>query len=323
MLIHLVRRCVSSVQQTVVFAPQFLPRENWSFDSGKSNGGVLLNSLCIICALRIGNHLAKEEKPQTEDIAPKPAVTTEKGLADAVSRFFQILPTIASIIVGFTAFAYIIGWLHARSYFDGFGAPWVVSEISTTTLLGFSWLPLSQLFFFIYLGVTDLMESSTRYKMTIFILRHGWWFVLLLYLIAFILGLTKFQAVGDAIESFLPLSFTLVAAAAVESILIRLQQREFKWELGTIYLVYGVVLFGFYYLPIQMGKNDAKRDRDPQRSSLAEIRLRDDERQNLRLLATSSNRFYVVALDSSNAAPEIRVVDFTQVQHIVKPSQKK
>jgi hypothetical protein len=167
------------------------------------------------------------------------------------------------------------------------------------------------------------MESGTRYKMTIFVLRHGWWFVLLLYLSTFILGYTKYQVLTQAIESLLPLAFTLVAAAALESMIIRLQKREFKWDLGMIYLVYGVVLFGFYFLPQQMGKNDAKRDCDLTRSTLTEIRLKNDERQNLRLLTTSANLFYVVALDSTSSSSEVLVVDFNQVQYLTKSKFKK
>ena len=279
--------------------------------------------VCASCLPIDEQILSKKETVKSDGKIPNTAVTTEKGLTEAVSKLFSILPTITSIIIGFSAFAYVVGWLHARSYFDGFGAPWLVSEISTTTLLGFSWLPLSQFLFFIYLGLTDLMESSTRYKMTLFVLRHGWWSVLVLYLVVVILGVTKFQILAQAIESILPIGFTLFAAAAVELILIRLQNKEFKWELGTIYLVYAVVLFGFYFLPLQMGTNDSKRDRDAVRSTLSEIRLKDDERHNLRLLATSANRFYVVALDSGNANPEIRVADFTNVQYITKLSQKK
>ena len=251
------------------------------------------------------------------------SITTEQGLSTGLGRLFTGLPTVTSVLVGFTALAYVIGWLHAKEYFDAFGAPWIVSEISTVGLLAFSWLPVAQLLFFAYLGITDLMESRTRYKTTYFVLRHGWWFVLVLFLLKLVSDLSGFNRVEEEIDAVLPMCFVLLAGASIEAILIRLQQKEFKLELRAIYLIFGVVLFGFYFLPTQMGKNDAKRDRDPIRSILPQVILVGDERQNLRLLASNEGRFYIAAIESEKVNPQILVVDQTRIQFIAKKKEER
>ncbi len=251
------------------------------------------------------------------------SVTTERGLSNALSKLLGRAPTVASVIIGLSVFAYAVGWLHARSYFGGFGASWIVSELTPTTLLGFSGFPLGILLFFIYLGVTDLMENKTRYKGTFFILRHGRWFAVLLLALGFTLKGTRFNVVSDIIGIILIFVFTLLAAAAIEAILVRLQDKEFTWQLGNIYLTYAVVFFGLYFLPTQIGETFAKHDRNPSRSSLPQVVLKDSATGDFRLLAANGERFYVVALDTTDAFPPVMVVGVFDVNFVKKVEKSK
>lgn len=185
-------------------------------------------------------------------------VITERGLSSALNKLLGLAQTVASVIIGFSVFAYAVGWLHARSYYGAFGASWIVSELAPVTLLGFSGFPLGILLFFIFLGVTDLMENKTGYKGTLFILRHGRWFPMLLLALGFALKGTSFNVVSEIIGIILIFVFALLAAAAIEVILVRLQDEEFAWQCGNIYLTYAVVLFGLYFLPTQIGETFAK-----------------------------------------------------------------
>ena len=244
-------------------------------------------------------------------------ITTEEGLAKALERFFKILPSFLSIILGFTAIAYIIGWIQAKSYYTAFNAPWIVSELSGIDILTFSWLPLSQLIFFIYLGITDLMVNKNRYKTTFFILRHGWYFIIIVFIANIILDNFQFEVLKKIVGGIsLPLLFTLYAAASFELLIINLQKKDFKWNLLNIYIIYGIVVFGFYFLPTQIGKDEAKRDLDINKTKLQKVILYNDNRDNLRLLKSNRELFYVVALDTNSHTPKIQVIEYKNIKFI-------
>jgi hypothetical protein len=88
-----------------------------------------------------------------------------------IRRFISVLPQVLSIVVGLSILVYVLGWLSARAYYLEFGATWLLSEITIISLLGFSCFSLAAVLFFVYLGVTDLLESETRYKGTFFVIK--------------------------------------------------------------------------------------------------------------------------------------------------------
>ncbi len=244
-------------------------------------------------------------------------IITEQGLTKALDKVFKILPSLISILIGFTTIAYLIGWIQAKSYFTGFNASWIVSELSSFDILTFSWLSLSQLMFFIYLGITDLMVNKNRYKTTFFILKHGWYFIIIIYVANLLLANSQLTILKNIIGNMsLPLLFTVYAAASFELLLINLQKNEFKWELLNIYVIYGIVLFGFYLLPTQIGKENSQRDSDFNKTKLNKIFLKNDNRDNLRLLKSNGDLFYILELDSIKHTPKIKVVDYNEVKFV-------
>jgi hypothetical protein len=257
------------------------------------------------------------KKFKNETVNEPIEITSEEGLTNALDRLFKILPSLISIVIGFTTFAYVIGWIHAKSYYSGFNASWIVSELSNFEILTFSWLSLSQLIFFIYLGITDLMVNKNRYKTTFFILKYGWYLIILIYVADLLLDFTQLTTLKNIVGGVsLPILFTAFAGASFELLLINLQHKDFKWELMNIYIIYGIVVFGFYFLPMKIGSDESLRDRDINKSNLSKIYLHDDDRTNLRLLKSSGELFYIVILDSNKTIPEIKVVDYKQIKTI-------
>jgi hypothetical protein len=244
-------------------------------------------------------------------------ITSESGMSIALDRFFKMLPSFISVIVGFTSIAYIIGWIQAKSYFTEFNAEWIITELSNFDIITYSWLPLSQLLFFIYLGVTDIMESDKRYKMTFFIIRFGWIIIIALGIIELLMSKFFPNWYNDIIgASFLPLLFTLYAAASFELLLINLQNKDFKWELMNVKIIYIIVLFGFIFIPRNMGRDEAKKDKNIQHTRLGKVYVKDDNRENLRLLKSKGQLLYVVELDSNNISNNIQILDYTQIMKI-------
>ena len=63
-----------------------------------------------------------------------------QSIFEGAKHLLQGLPKVAAGVVGLSGFAYLIGWVYARSYFSVFGAEWLTTEISVLTLMGYSWV---------------------------------------------------------------------------------------------------------------------------------------------------------------------------------------
>ncbi len=257
-----------------------------------------------------------ENQTQTT-VNEKIEIITEEGLIKTFEKFLKIFPSVISIIVGFTTFAYIIGWFHARSYYSGFNAPWMVSKLSNTEIITFSWVSISQLMFFIFLGITDLMTNKTGYKTTFFILKNGWRLIVIVTIIDIILlHLDQWKTLINLIGVIEPILFTAYAASAFELLLIVLQRKDHNWGFKHIHLTFIIVGIGFYFLPTKIGWEESLRDSDINKSTLSKIFVVNDDSSNLRLLRVEGELFYIVALDSLNNTTKIKVVNYKQVKFI-------
>ncbi len=106
-----------------------------------------------------------------------------QSILEGVKRLFQGLPKVTATIFGLSGFAYLIGWIYARSYFSVFGAEWLMTEIPTLTIMSYSWWPVVVVLFYAYLGITALaeieedkgsVEDSLRFKITLGVFNYGW-----------------------------------------------------------------------------------------------------------------------------------------------------
>lgn len=251
----------------------------------------------------------------------KKPIQSEKTHFEALGYLFQNMGRIASSLVGFTIFAYVIGWLQARSYYDTFGAIWLVDELSTTTILGFSWFSLSYIAWIFYLGFTDLVENKNRYKETFFILKYGWWPMILIYIVQFVFDKYGFQVVSIVLSSILVFIYIVFAGAAFEALILRIKDKHFKWEIRSTYLVFGILFFGFYLVPTKMGYNDALRDLKLDTTTLPKVVLEKTKSIELRLLYHKDNKYYLVELPKKDKYPKIIVASSDKIVSIQKYNQ--
>jgi hypothetical protein len=248
----------------------------------------------------------------SDDLAP-----SENSLTIAADKLLLSIPTITAIIVVFTGVAYLTGWLHARAYFQSFGAEWALVDISGTSILTFSWLPLAWLLFFIYLGITDLLEGGKRRSnATFYVLKYGSIFSSILILATAILQKTGPNELAHFIIIVSPYIYALVAGAGFETLLLKLQKSKFN--ITIIYPSYAVIVFGLYFLPTQMGKAEAVTDTDPRRSTLAKVKIIDKDNQEFRLLYKTQNYVYVVELRDNNERPAISIFELSHIKTIEK-----
>jgi len=246
-----------------------------------------------------------------------------KLILTGINRFLAGLTQVLSIIVGLSILAYVVGWISARAYYSEFGATWLLSEMSIVSLLGYSWVPLAAFLLFIYLGVTDLLESKTRYKGTIFIIRNGWWVYLILALGTGISTNYNYSKIAYLLSYTSAVVVIMLAAACVEATILWLGKSDNSLNSFLVYMVWCIVFVGFYFAPKQIGITTAKRDLDPRLTELQIVRLHESKDLNLRLLLMSGDRIYAFSIEFEGKYPEIRLLQPSQVRSIQRVTKSK
>ena len=249
-----------------------------------------------------------------------------QSIIDGAKRMMQGLPRAASGIIGLGCFAYIIGWAYARFYYSEFGASWLINEIPTQTLLGYSWLPVITVLFFAYLGFLDLaeterdgaFETSQRFKLTRFVLNYGRWFFIATIVADVAFGVFGYTTVASFFSHITVFVVVGMATSAIEMIIYRFANPNIKFDLSIVSLTYIILVFGLYIAPAQMGRNTAREDMNSTVSSLSFVTLRDDPHQSFRLLISSGDRFYVFPVKYESKYPPIQIVTASQIQSIQK-----
>ncbi|SRR5713226_3657262 len=248
---------------------------------------------------------------------PRTDANTE-NLFTALGRILGVLPQIASGLLGFAGFAYIVGWIEAHSYFERFGASWLMGELSPFALLTHSWTPLLTLLIFLWLGITDLAEAAWRVKGTTYVLRYGWYVAFALMIMEPILNIIILDRPLWLLSYITAVAWTIIAAAAFEMVVLRLRAGIFGWNYPSAALVFAVVVYGLYLIPSAMGRSDGIRDRDSKRSTLPILFLGPGhpDTGNLRLLLAAGENFYGVGLDESKEHPKVLVLHRSHVYSV-------
>lgn len=242
----------------------------------------------------------------------------EFTLFESIGRIINVLPKIASLTVGITAFAYLIGWLQAKAYFSAFGASWLLSELSVQSLLGYSWVPLTILLFFCYLTTLDLTEGkTTKVKNILFTLKYGRILIITIFIIQMVLISLKINSLQIFISYTLVFIMIYYSTSAYGYLILSLQNPKFKWDLPSTYLTFIILFCGLYLVPTNLGRSSAYRNLDPERSTLPKIQLKSDSQPNLRLLHKSGDMYYSFILSGNKDYPEIIILNGSQI-HIIQ-----
>lgn len=202
----------------------------------------------------------------TEDTAnDRVCPSDERGaFLQAAAKIVSEVPKVVSVLISFSAFAAVVGWLQARAYYSQFGAPWLVSQLGTIDILSFSYLPIASLAVFFWLGITDLEAGGeTRRRYTERILRYGWIFVVVQALLIFVANSLDLPTVSVIFSILLVVTYVLFAGAAFEGLVIAFRYGTITWRTPHTGLIFGIVLLGLYLIPTQMGITQAKMDLNP------------------------------------------------------------
>lgn len=101
-------------------------------------------------------------------------------------------------------------------------------------------------------------------------------------------------------------------------VLIRVIQQRIKYEFHDgryIYATVALVLLGIFVVPMSLGQTEALRQRDPVRSTLPSIVLRDsgNKARSLRVVLTTDKRVYALDLEGLGDLLDVFVFPWEQV----------
>jgi hypothetical protein len=254
------------------------------------------------------------------------AAQPQPSVFNAALRIFNALPQALSAILSSAVLAYLIGWFEARAYFRAFEAEWLLSQLSTTELLRFSWTPIITLAFFMSLGLTDLAQAgeksnSRRFAAMRFIVHYGWWPLLIVLGTTYILEARGYYKLAMATGTAAMYGYVLFAGAVFETIVLLVRANRFVGDLADAGLVYAIVIAGLYFVPTVNGLIEGRATADPARSRLPIVEAA-AQAPELRLLLLNQGTVYGVELgDGTPSKIKIHVLPLKEVR-IVKPGQK-
>lgn len=245
---------------------------------------------------------------------------SEAHVMGGVERLFRQLPASISLLLGLSGLAYVVGWFAARAYLTEFGAEWLLPEMSTATLLGYSWLPILWTTFFAYIGICDLVGTHKEKFDAGKIRRFIRWFILLTVVSSIA---SYFKTQYQAVLAFLSAIVVVVlAGATIEISVLHFGTPRKTSDTSTLHLAWGILTFAVYLAPTQIGRARALEDLDLKNSKMGIITTANNEGPTLRLLHANGERIYAVELGETPEAREIRILPVTSVISIRKPKGK-
>lgn len=244
-------------------------------------------------------------------------------------RIIEQAPKILIGLFAITGVAYLAGSVYTRSYFSEFGASWILDEVPTTVYFSQSWIPLILILFFGYLATTNLasMESqgnvtgTKRFKVSVAVVQYGPW--LLVGFLTMIPLLSGFNWVMPTIVlSVVAITLLLLLfASTLELLVVRFAKAGGHSDLSIAYLSLAVMAVGLYIVPVQLGLNWARVDKQAS-SSLFKVYLRDDETREYKVLfATGGDKLYVFPSVYEGEYPPVAATAASEVTFI--PSDAK
>jgi hypothetical protein len=215
-------------------------------------------------------------------------------------RIIEQAPKILIGLFAITGVAYLAGSVYTRSYFSEFGASWILDEVPTTVYFSQSWIPLLLILFLGYLATTNLasiesqgnVTGTKRFKVSVDVVQYGPW--LLVGVLTMIPLLSGFSQVMPAIVlSIVAIALLLVlCVSTLELLVVRFAKAGGHIDLSMAYLSLVVMAVGLYIVPVQLGLNWARVDKQVS-SNLFKVYLRDDQSREFKVLFTTGDKLYV------------------------------
>ncbi|MBH0178482.1 MAG: hypothetical protein HP491_11610 [Nitrospira sp.] len=248
---------------------------------------------------------------------------------DGARRIIEHAPKVMAGLAGIGGLAYLAGAIYTRSYFSEFGASWILDEVPMATYFGQSWIPLLLILFFVYLATTNLaviehrgnLTESTRFKISVAIVHYGPWLVIMLLASTTLLSTFDYVAAVIVLSVVSVIMLLLLCSSALELIAVRLSKADQSIDLSMAYLSFAVIAAGLYIVPVQLGVNWARVDKQTA-SALLRVYLRGDEVTEYKLLFSVGERLYVFPTRYEGDHPPVRTAaaaDLRFVQPAITP----
>lgn len=243
-------------------------------------------------------------------------------------RIIEQAPKILIALFAITGVAYLAGSVYTRSYFSEFGALWILDEVPATVYFSQSWIPLLLILFLGYLATTNLasiesqgnVTETRRFKVSVAVVQHGPW--LLVGFLIMIPLLSGFSWVMPAIVlSIVAIALLLLLfASTLELVAVRFAKAGGHIDLSMAYLSLAVLAVGLYVVPVQLGLNWARVDKQAS-SNLFKVYLGNDEVREYKVLFATGDKLYVFPSIYEGDYPPVAAMAASEVTFI--PSDAK
>jgi len=243
-------------------------------------------------------------------------------------RIIEQAPKVLAGLVVISGVAYLAGSVYTKSYFAEFGASWILDEVPTAIYFSQSWIPLLLILFVGYLATTNLaligsqsnLTETKRFKVSVAVVRYGPWL-----LVGLLIMIPLLSRLGSVIPT-IALSIAAIAllllvfASALELLIVRFTKGHRHIDLAMTYLALAVIAVSLYVVPVQLGMNWARVDKQTS-SSLFKVYLRDDEAKEYRILFAAGDKLYVFPSKYEGKYPPVVTTAASEVTFILSEDE--
>ncbi|MCP9439155.1 MAG: hypothetical protein NNA20_02870 [Nitrospira sp.] len=249
--------------------------------------------------------------------APEPKRTP------GAKQFIEQAPKALAGVAALTVVAYAEGVIYTRTYLSEFGALWILDTVPIAVFFERSLLPLLLLLFLVLLAVRGLFDmdqmdptrTRRRFKASLTTMIYGPWCLLALGVLDFALDMLGYKTQALVASAVSALVLGLLVASGIDYVLVRWRRPDIRLDALMWYPALAAVLIGLYVVPMQLGRNFGKFDKDPFLSTLSTIHLYHDVTE-YRLLFSVGDRIYVFPTRFEGDSPPIETVSASQVESI-------
>jgi hypothetical protein len=246
----------------------------------------------------------------------------EKARAGA-RRLIEQAPIALAGLAVMSGLAYLAGSFYTRAYFAEFGASWILDEVPAAIYFSQSWIPLLLILFFVYLATTNLgiidsqanLATSTKYKISAFVVHYGSWLFILLLAAILLLSRTDLAIAVIVLSIMAVVMLLWLLGSALELLIVRLVTKDPDMELAMASIACLVVAAGLYVLPAQLGMNWARVDKQTP-SALLTVYLHGNAEKEYKLLFSADERLYVFPARYEGHFPPVEARMATDVSFV-------
>lgn len=254
--------------------------------------------------------MAAEEIPDTE--------TTLR----ATNNTLGLLSKMASLIVGLTFLAYIIGWGYSSAYYDSLGAKWATSMLIPKQIIQssvFIIFIIAMTVFYSVLGLVLKMLNGKKLR------NHSFFWAILSILSCFIpLMLQNYvNAIFLATVTMFGGYFLVIAVGFFIGELIS-SHAEYnnQWGSNEVYLVCMIIIWGVVWAPNLIGKANATIDENSN-YSFPKVRLQENEIDSWRLIGPCGDKLLLISYGKDRQERKFRLVNAESLIEIASPATMK